>query len=809
MNTNGKNSIAYGDGSKATAPNSIVLGIKSYILGDKNQGDSIIIGNNAYIYSLYGSSNNKNGHNAKSVLALGNETLATLDNSVALGHSSQTDYIQSDLNKPGYTARGSYSIPSSAKVGVISVGKKGYERRIINVADGYRDSDAVNVSQLKTLEDRLDGLTDKNDDKIRYFSVKDDEELIKLAQKKIDYKNYVKLKTKMLTIEARKKAGETIDDSNISELKTKLEELKKKNEIVSKATEIEKISTDGVEVTSDKGKANLTADKLTFGPKDDKSTDKTSTSIGKDGITLKSKDGKDSVSIKPSNDTDGGIIEVKSKDGNSSIKIDGEKGSITGLKDISPNETDGTIAVNKNYVDNQIKAIANGPFEYEAINGKEKVVRGQDGKLYKETDLNNYYYDKDSSSYKPKNNGTNSVAQGPTPLENKDVTVNVMPKNGTPISIGNVASILGEEATTTSDKAAEKVKELIGNSDNSKNKVATGTDVLALAMAGINFSGNEGSGDKIHRNLGEQVTIKGEGTDGKNNFTSASGNIQVKSDKDKGELTVKLSDKLTNMTSFETKELDDKIKSKVKLDKEGLTTINKTDDNKYIMSKTGPNGTEIGKYDNDPLMNNNTSPTNSAKYGLDGISLKDDKGEVKLTPTELDFKDNKGRIKGLSDPVDQNDAVNKKYVDEKIASTSGGIANAIAMANLPQISGKGHNIAGSYGYYNGEHAFALGLSGTNEVSNLVYRASGSLNTRGHVSLGAGLGYQFDNIGKRSKEMLKLDRYGNINLLDEKVYEHGIKIENLEISNEKLKKDNHELKMKVAELEKLIHELMKK
>ncbi|WP_155732083.1 hypothetical protein, partial [Streptobacillus moniliformis] len=117
-----------------------------------------------------------------------------------------------------------------------------------------------------------------------------------------------------------------------------------------------------------------------------------------------------------------------------------------------------------------------------------------------------------------------------------------------PISIGNVASILGEEATTTSDKAAEKVKELIGNSDNSKNKVATGTDVLALAMAGLNFSGNEGSGEKIHRNIGEQVTIKGEGTDNKDNFTSASGNIQVKSDKAKSELTVKLSDKLTNMT---------------------------------------------------------------------------------------------------------------------------------------------------------------------------------------------------------------------------------------------------------------------
>ncbi|WP_155732665.1 hypothetical protein, partial [Streptobacillus moniliformis] len=112
------------------------------------------------------------------------------------------------------------------------------------------------------------------------------------------------------------------------------------------------------------------------------------------------------------------------------------------------------------------------------------------------------------------------------------------------ISIGNVASILGEEATTTSDKAAEKVKELIDNTnklyENNKNKVATGTDIKALAMAGLNFSGNDKAGDKIHRNLGEQVTIKGEGTDSKNDFTSASGNIQVKSDKDKGELTVKL-----------------------------------------------------------------------------------------------------------------------------------------------------------------------------------------------------------------------------------------------------------------------------
>ncbi|WP_143605911.1 hypothetical protein, partial [Streptobacillus notomytis] len=149
----------------------------------------------------------------------------------------------------------------------------------------------------------------------------------------------------------------------------------------------------------------------------------------------------------------------------------------------------GSIAVNKNYVDNKIKEIANGPFEY-STNNNEKVVRGQDNKLYKESDLNNYYYDTNENKYKPKNNanGNNQL----TPVDSKDVIVNLMPKgNGNePISIGNVKSILGEDATP------EKIKEFLEDKDdifkNNKNNVATGTDLKALAKAGINFSGNTG-----------------------------------------------------------------------------------------------------------------------------------------------------------------------------------------------------------------------------------------------------------------------------------------------------------------------------
>ena len=74
------------------------------------------------------------------------------------------------------------------------------------------------------------------------------------------------------------------------------------------------------------------------------------------------------------------------------------------------------------------------------------------------------------------------------------------------------------------------------------------------------------------------------------------------------------------------------------------------------------------------------------------------------------------------------------------------INTSVAMANLPQVSNIGmhrHNIAASVGVHRGETAIALGVSGLNHRGSLVYKASGALNTKGHVSFGIGIGYQFD------------------------------------------------------------------
>mgnify|MGYP001114737838 CR=1 FL=1 len=103
----------------------------------------MVLGNGASVIADVKKGDNFKGNQA---MAIGALAVATLNNSIALGHSSKTDYSVEDLEKEGWMPKGILSVPSSTKVGILSVGSKGAERRIANVAAGYRETDAVNVS---------------------------------------------------------------------------------------------------------------------------------------------------------------------------------------------------------------------------------------------------------------------------------------------------------------------------------------------------------------------------------------------------------------------------------------------------------------------------------------------------------------------------------------------------------------------------------------------------------------------------------------------------------------------------------------
>lgn len=123
------------------------------------------------------------------------------------------------------------------------------------------------------------------------------------------------------------------------------------------------------------------------------------------------------------------------------------------------------------------------------------------------------------------------------------------------------------------------------------------------------------------------------------------------------------------------------------------------------------------------------------------IDKKVDKSEFNTLTTEVN--NNTKEIIKIKDDI--------KKIDEKSNLALGGISNAIAMANLPQVMGDNKfNLSASYGYYSGSHSLAIGFSGTNEKQNFVYKLSGSVNNSGNLALGAGFGIMIGKISYTNK-----------------------------------------------------------
>ena len=98
-------------------------------------------------------------------MALGTNSQATATNAVALGansNASQQNAIalgyNSTASAPNAVALGANSVANEANT--VSVGSVGNERRITNVAAGVNPTDAVNMSQLNGLNNKVDKLGD-------------------------------------------------------------------------------------------------------------------------------------------------------------------------------------------------------------------------------------------------------------------------------------------------------------------------------------------------------------------------------------------------------------------------------------------------------------------------------------------------------------------------------------------------------------------------------------------------------------------------------------------------------------------------
>ena len=245
-------------------------------------------------------------------------------------------------------------------------------------------------------------------------------------------------------------------------------------------------------------------------------------------------------------------------------------------------------------------------------------------------------------------------------------------------------------------------------------------------------------------------------------------------DKSKVNLTTKLTNGANINTPTDTIVTDRMVKTELdkKLDKTGTNLNDK--EKETLLQNLG--------------LNNILTNTN--------LSNKADKNANNLTKDDVNSWKDKLGINNLA-TNDQISALNTK-TDLAI----GGVANAIAIANTPQVSGKYKlMLTSGYGYFSGQHALALGVSGTDNSKKVVYKLTGAFNNKGTFALGAGLGIMLGEIDETdsttSKEV-------NAKLVQ---YEKERKEMREELSNQKSINDNQTNQIK--ELYKMINELQNK
>ena len=146
----------------------------------------------------------------------------------------------------------------------------------------------------------------------------------------------------------------------------------------------------------------------------------------------------------------------------------------------------------------------------------------------------------------------------------------------------------------------------------------------------------------------------------------------------------------------------------------------------------------------------------------------------KIDAIKASIQTNDTKLTGISEDIFKIKD-NVKIVDKKSDLALSGVSNAVAMANLPNVSGdRKFNLAASYGYYGGSHAVAVGFSGINDKQNFTYKLSGAVNSKGNLAFGVGAGFMLGSVNNRLQE-----------------------------ENMKLKSDVENLKNQVKELYKLL------
>ena len=672
------NAIAFGVESKAHKADSIAFGSNA----NATQANSIAFGSNAEaLHENVITIGKDSKATKKGAMTIGEGAQSNANNSLALGNG--TIINQEDIKNPNakYT-NDSFDIEN----GVVAIANKGSERRLVNLAAGREDTDAVNVKQLTEVNDNLaksiagdnyNGYSIDGNGRYTYkapdFNIKNQtlhnvKEAVELAQT-----NYVSVNAD--------KTKQTDADSNYDNLGAKAAG----SIALGEFTGTSATATDSVAIghnTKVNGQntvaigANITA--ATNG----------SVILGDSSKA----DGSHATETVASKEIDGHTytFEGKAKDAGRFVSV-GEKGNERQIKNVAAGhvEADSTDAINGSQLYAvasrveqgwKITAAKTGTGEVSG-NAEKKVAMGDTVTLTAGDNIKITQNEKNLTVATKENVNFTTVTTGNTTLGDNGLTIN----NGPSIT---------QDGINAGDKKITNVSN--GTiSPNSKDAVngsqlyATNQDVTNNAnniAKGLNFQGDN-TDVTVNRQLGETLNING-GAD-KNNLSD--NNIGVvgagSSSTSNGGLTVKLAKDLKGLNSVETKE--------IKLgDKNSNTTI---------------------KYDGDRI-----------KYGDKTVANLDDEKHIK--PSEYTV-DNNGDVTMTYVDGNGNDVANEKAVIKGIAKNDLSNINKAGETKIQNLAKdaidmeNGENTVASHRDVNGVKTFKVDVKG--DLANITSITGGA------------------------------------------------------------------------------------
>ena len=165
---------------------------------------------------------------------------------------------------------------------------------------------------------------------------------------------------------------------------------------------------------------------------------------------------------------------------------------------------------------------------------------------------------------------------------------------------------------------------------------------------------------------------------------------------------------------------------------------------KSLDGKVEKNKTDIATNKADIATNKADIATNKTNIATNTGNIATNTGNIATNTANI--ATNANNIAAINTQLaDNNDSINELRGNVNLLNKDlrGGVASAIAHASVPQSTKAGAiGVGVGTGFYGGQSAVSLGVSGVTPNENWVFKASVSTNSRGNYGVGAGAFYQW-------------------------------------------------------------------